>query len=136
MNTYTMLADLVVVAHLAYVLFVVIGLAAILLGRLCRWEWVRNRWFRLVHLAMILVVVVESLLSITCPLTTLEIYLRQMGGQGIREGSFVGRLANQLLFYPLPPETFTIIYCTFGAAVVASLWLVPVQWRRSVAAKS
>ena len=40
------LADLIVVLHAAYVSFVVFGLAAILLGVVFRWRWVRNVWFR------------------------------------------------------------------------------------------
>lgn len=83
MNVYTILADLVVVAHLAYVLFVVLGLVAILLGYAFGWSWVRNPWFRLTHVAMIAVVVFESLLSIICPLKTLEHYMRNAGGQNV-----------------------------------------------------
>jgi hypothetical protein len=45
------LADAVVVLHFAYAAFVVGGFAAILLGRLLGWGWIRNLPFRIVHFA-------------------------------------------------------------------------------------
>ena len=69
-------ADVVVVLHAAYVSFVIFGQLAILVGILCRWAWVRNVWFRWLHLLAISIVVIESLLGIVCPLTTLEDWLR------------------------------------------------------------
>ncbi len=119
------LADLVAVLHLGYVGFVVIGLLLILAGWWFQWQWVRNRWFRLIHMTMIGIVVVEALLGIVCPLTTLENFLRQQAGQSIQAGSFVGRLVHGMLFYDFSPRTFTILYCGFGAAVLASWFLVP-----------
>ena len=53
---YGLLADLVVIVHFAYVGFVVIGQLLILIGIVLRWQWIRNPWFRLIHLAMILIV--------------------------------------------------------------------------------
>ena len=77
------LADIVLVLHFAVVLFVVGGLVLILAGNLIGWRWVNSRWFRLLHLAAIAIVVAEAWLGITCPLTTLEIWLRAQSGAGI-----------------------------------------------------
>ena len=55
-----MLADLIVVFHAAYVSFVVFGLVAILLGVVFRWSWVRNLWFRAIHLTVIGIVVARG----------------------------------------------------------------------------
>ena len=49
---YRVLADVTVVIHLAYASFIVLGLVAILLGILRRWSWIRDFWFRLVHLLL------------------------------------------------------------------------------------
>lgn len=125
MNLNSLLADFVVVLHLGYVAFVVLGLLLILAGRLFKWSWVRNSWFRLIHLCMIGVVVVEALLNITCPLTTLESYLRSKSGQTSQSGSFMGRLAHDMLFYELTPNFFTVAYCLFGAIVLATFLVVP-----------
>ena len=40
---YRILADITVIVHVAYVLFVVLGVVAILLGWLRKWQWVRIR---------------------------------------------------------------------------------------------
>src|SRR5690606_38517008 len=66
---YRLAADAVVVIHFAYAASVVLGLALILIGIPLRWRWIRNRWFRLVHLAMIGTVVAEAWAGIVCPLT-------------------------------------------------------------------
>ena len=49
----SLLADIVVVAHLAYVAFVVFGFLAIPAGWVLGWGWVRNRPFRLLHFCAI-----------------------------------------------------------------------------------
>jgi hypothetical protein len=80
---------------------------------------------------MIGIVVVEALLSFTCPLTTLEDWLRAKGGQNIRSGSFIGRIAHDLIFWNAPPWVFTVSYCLFGVAVLLTFWLAPPrQFRR------
>ncbi|HUG69903.1 MAG TPA: DUF2784 domain-containing protein [Pirellulaceae bacterium] len=129
MNLYSVLADVVVFVHAAYVSFVVLGLVAILIGWVLRWRWVRNLWFRVVHLVMIGVVVVESLLDITCPLTTLENNLRRTAGETARGESFVGRCVHDLLFYDAPAWSFTVAYCMFGAIVLATFVIAPPNWR-------
>jgi hypothetical protein len=76
MPIYRILADIVVAIHLALVGFIVIGLAAILLGIVLKWRWVRNFWFRIVHLAMIATVVEKTILGVRCLLTVWEDQLR------------------------------------------------------------
>jgi hypothetical protein len=130
---YRLLADIVVVIHGVWVAVVILGLLAILIGRIFQWRWVRNFWFRAVHFAMIAIVAAEALLGITCPLTVLEDDLRRSAGDSIRSGSFIGRWVHDLLFYELPPWVFTVIYCVFAAIVLATFVLVPPKspFRRS-----
>jgi len=122
---YKLLADLVVIAHASYVAFIVIGQLAILTGILRGWRWVQNRRFRYLHLAAILIVVVESLLGIVCPLTTLETWLRTQAGQVTYRGDFLGHWVHELLFFDGPPWIFTIVYGLFGLIVVATFCLAP-----------
>ena len=133
MNLCVLLADLIVTIHLGYVMFVVFGLLVILLGGMLRWRFVRNFWFRIVHLTMILIVVSEALLGIECPLTAWEYELRITAGQYDASGSsFVARLIHQVMFFEFPPIVFTIAYCLFGLAVLASWLLIPpvMPWKR------
>ena len=126
MNGYALLADLLAVVHFGYVAFVVLGLLVILIGWSLRCRFVRNFWFRTVHLVMILVVVLEALFGILCPLTVWEYDLRIAAGQkNVSDISFVSRLIHQLMFFEFPPIVFLIGYCLFGFAVLASWWLIP-----------
>jgi protein-S-isoprenylcysteine O-methyltransferase Ste14 len=130
MNLYRLLADAVVALHFAYVAFVVLGMAAILLGWACGWRFVRNFWFRMVHLLLIAVVAAEALAGVICPLTTWEAQLRAAAGESIASGTFVGRWAHRLLFYNGPEWVFTLCYCLFALLVIGTLFLVPPRWPR------
>jgi hypothetical protein len=130
MDVYGFLADVIVVLHFAYVAFVVGGMAAILLGIVRRWAWVRNFWFRTIHLLMIAIVVAESLLGIICPLTDWEDRLRETSGAPAESGSFIGRWAHDLLFIDVPPWVMTVCYVVFGLTVLLAFLLAPPRWPR------
>ena len=123
-----LLADSIVVFHAAYVSFVVFGLVLILLGIALRWGWVRNFWFRALHLAAIGIVVLEALIGMTCPLTDWEKRLRDMAGEGSYAGDFIGYWAHRLIFYRAEPWVFTFLYVSFGLAVLAAFVLAPPRW--------
>ncbi len=120
-----LLADGIVVFHACYVGFVVFGLAATLVGAVCRWSWVRNIYFRAIHLAMIAIVVGEAVTGIPCPLTIWEKQLRTRAGQASYPGDFIGHWVHRLIFYDVPPWVFTWAYIVFGLAVVATFVLAP-----------
>ena len=113
-------ADLVLLAHFAFVLFVVVSLPAIWIGAAAGWRWVRNWWFRAAHLAAIAFVAAESVAGIWCPLTIWEDALRGRH----EEKSFVARWIHRLMFYDLPEGVFTAAYLAFAAAVAATWWRV------------
>jgi len=128
MNLYRLLADIIVVLHLAYVAFVVLGLVAILLGLAWKRPWARNFWFRTIHFLTIAVVAAESLVGILCPLTEWEDQLRELAGESVEPGSFVGRWTHAILFLDISPTTFTISYCVFAAAVLLTWIFAPPRW--------
>jgi hypothetical protein len=122
----SLIANVIVIFHFGYVIFVVFGLPIIFAGGVLRWRFIRNFWFRVIHLAMILIVVFEALFGISCPLTDWEYELRAAAGQnGTANTSFVARLIHLLIFFDFPPIVFTIGYCLFGAAVLISWKLFP-----------
>lgn len=125
---YRMAADGVVVAHMAYVLIVVLGLPAIWVGIALRHRWVLQFWLRVGHLTMILIVVGEAWAGITCPLTTWEHWLRELAGQQSYRGAFIANLVHDLLFYEAKPWVFTAMYTAFGLLVVGSFLLAPPNW--------
>ena len=126
---YRLAADAVVILHMAYVLFVIFGFLLTLLGCLFRWNWIRNPWFRGIHLAMILIVVAEAWLGITCPLTTWEHQLRERAGGQSYEGAFLANLVHDWLFFEAPPWVFTALYSLFGLGVVLTFVFAPPRWR-------
>jgi hypothetical protein len=126
-----LLADVIVVFHLAYVAFALCGEAIVLVGWALGWAWVRNRTFRAIHLVCVVVVPLEALADVLCPLTAWEHDLRRAAGQDVDDISFVGRLARDLLFFEAPPWVFTTCYVVFGLLVIATLWLVPPRRRQA-----
>ncbi len=118
------LADFILVVHVLFVLFVVCGLLAIYLGYALQWQWVRNRVFRLAHLAAIGIVVLQAWLGVICPLTSWEMALRDRAGEATYSGSFIQHWLQQLLYYSAPDWVFVLLYTVFGSLVLASWWLV------------
>ena len=129
---YRVAADLLLLVHTLFVVFVVLGLLLILAGRSLGWSWVRNPWFRLAHLAAIGVVVSQAWLGIVCPLTTWEMALREKAGDALYSGAFVAHWLEELLYYQAPPSVFTVAYTVFAALVVLSwFWVRPRPFGRA-----
>lgn len=126
---YRIAADLVVCVHFAYVAFVVLAVPVILLGGFLKWDWVRNRWFRGIHLAMIGIVVLESWAGVVCPLTVWERELRSAAGQQTYQGDFIATWLHDALFFEAEPWVFTLAYTLFGALVLAIMIFVPPRFR-------
>lgn len=121
---YLLAADVMLFAHLLFVVFVVFGLVFIFVGQAVSWSWVRNPWFRLVHLAAISVVVLQSWLGAKCPLTTWEMALRERAGDATYPGAFMSHWLDMILYYRVPTWVFVFCYTIFGALVLASWFLV------------
>jgi hypothetical protein len=120
-----LLADILLVLHASFVAFVVAGLVLVIVGKVYSWAWVRNRWFRIVHLCCIGIVVVQSWFGIICPLTTLEMALRAKGGGAAYEGTFISHWLGELLYYEAPAWVFVLVYTVFGILVVFTWFRVP-----------
>ncbi|HET9481826.1 MAG TPA: DUF2784 domain-containing protein [Candidatus Polarisedimenticolia bacterium] len=119
---YGRLADLVVLLHFAFVLFVCLGGLAVL-------RWPRVAW---AHLPAVAWGVAIEYVGLICPLTPLEIALRRRAGGAGYEGDFLGRYVTALIY----PEGLTrpgqIVLGTAALAVnVVAYGLV---WRRRRAA--
>lgn len=123
---YLIAADLLLFGHVLFVAFVVVGLVLILVGKFLHWAWVRDPWFRTAHLAAIAIVVLQSWIGLTCPLTTWEMTLRERAGDVTYSGSFISHWLDYLLYYQAPAWVFTACYTIFAALVVGSwIWVRP-----------
>ena len=123
-----LLADLVLIIHFLYVLFVVGSLPVIWLGAWLKLAFVRNPWFRYLHLAAICLVVTESLIGIVCPLTAWENTLRQIE----TDSSFIQRWLHQIIFYNVPESVLMVIYILFAGLVAMTFKWVPPKSRKNL----
>lgn len=87
---YNILADLTVLLHLGFVLFVVFG------GTLV-FKWPRLAW---VHLPSVIWGAVVELFALGCPLTPLEKLFRRLAGEAAYEGGFLARYVMPLVYPP------------------------------------
>ena len=112
------LADLVLVVHLAFILFVVAG------GLLA----VRWRWVPLVHVPAALWGVIVEVSGSVCPLTPLENGLRRAAGEAGYAGGFVDHYLVPVIY----PAALTREMQLFAGWVVVALNLAVylAVWRR------
>ncbi|MFP5349741.1 MAG: DUF2784 domain-containing protein [Gammaproteobacteria bacterium] len=120
---YRVLSDLALLLHFMLVLFVVIGLILILIGWLLRWRWPRHIYFRLTHSFVVLFVMIEDWLKVTCPLTALENWLRRKAQWNPYDASFLAHYLGQIqsAFYGTPHWVFVAVSSALGVMVLATL---------------
>jgi hypothetical protein len=118
---YKILADMTVLLHLGWVLFLASGA---LWGR-------RNRLIRALHVGGLVFAVVMQLMHWYCPLTHLEFWFRSKHDPHLAyPGSFLAHYAEEFLYVKLSWGTIfaaTIVLC----AVNACLYLRQPRERRS-----
>lgn len=116
---FRILADIVVLLHLAFVAFVVLG--GLLALRNLRWAWV--------HIPVAVYGALIELVGWVCPLTPLEIRLRAMGGEAGYSGGFVEHYILPILY---PADLTRGLQIVLGVLVVAVNLLVYswAVWRR------
>ncbi len=112
------LADVVMVVHFGFLVFVTIG------GFLA-WRW--PRWI-VAHVAAVAWGVATIACSIVCPLTYAENYFRRRAGQAeLGPAGFIDRYLEDVVY----PERYTpVIWAVVGTIVVAS-WIGAVRRLRA-----
>lgn len=117
---YSLTADLVVLLHFAFVVFVAVGGLLVL-------RWRRVAWL---HLPCALYGAAIEFFGWVCPLTPLEGRLRRLAGETGYEGGFVQHYLGGVLY----PADWSDVHLWLGAAVVvgnAAIYAVAwVRWRR------
>jgi hypothetical protein len=115
---YRVLADLLVLFHLGFVFFAVLGGLAVL-------RWPRAAW---IHLPVAAWGAWVEFSSTVCPLTPLENHLRRLGGEAGYSGGFIAHYILPVL-YPagLGPWTRIVLGVFVVLLNVAAYVLV---WRR------
>jgi hypothetical protein len=117
-HLYQTLADLVLLLHALFVVFVVAALLLTVVGGYRHWQWIRNWWFRVIHFLGIAVVIVQSWAGLVCSITTLEMWLRRQVGGELYDGSYIQYWLQRFLYYDAPGWVFTVVYTSFGLLVI------------------
>ncbi len=86
--TDAIIADLIMILHFAFIVFVVVGGFAVV-----RWSWIV-----FLHLPAVVWGVLIELLNWTCPLTPLEASYRYAAGQAGYSGGFVEHYLMPLIY--------------------------------------
>lgn len=111
-------ADVLLVVHALFILFVVGGQALFMAGHHLDWRWVRKRGLRWTHLGCVVFVVVQAWTWRICPLTVFENRFRLAAGQDPYDGSFIAHWVGRLIYVDFPRYVFLLIYSVFGVLVV------------------
>lgn len=116
---YGILAKVIVVLHLAFVIFVVLGGFLVV-------RWPRLAWF---HIPALLWGAVAEIAGLPCPLTPLEIWLLLQAGEVGYAGGFV---EHYLLGWLYPEALTRVVQVFMGVAVlVLNAGVYYWVWRRS-----
>jgi hypothetical protein len=106
--TYRILADIVVIIHFLWIVFLIFGG---LLGR-------RNRAIRIFHIAGLTCALVIQVSGWYCPLTDVEVWLRSQHRQGLSyKGSFIVHYVEQLVYIEVPHWSIVVLtamLCAFN----------------------
>jgi hypothetical protein len=103
---YSLSADALLIAHLIFIVFVV-------LGGILVWRWHRLAWF---HIPTAIWGAAVELAGWPCPLTSLEMRMRHAAGEVSFEGGFVEHYVQPIV-YPVGLTRDTQLW--FGLIVIA-----------------
>ena len=119
---YSFLADLVVLLHFSFVLFVVFG-------GLLALRWQR---FAVLHLPAVLwALFLELKPGTLCPLTPLELMLRQRAGEPSYTGGFVGHYLGPIIYPNMTLQDQYFIAAALFLFTFVIYWRVYRRWRKA-----
>ncbi len=103
---FDVLADVVMVVHLAFILFVAVG-------ALLAWRWPRLVWLHVPAVAWGVSIIA---IGYECPLTPLEKWLRRRAGDEGYESGFVDRYVEDVIY----PEELTPLLRALAAVMIVA----------------
>ena len=104
-----LIANIVLIVHFCVVIFITFGFFLIPIGYKFGWVWITNLKLRIFHYGMMIFVTLETLLGITCPLTSIENNLRRI----YESTSFISYWIKHIIYWDFPTQFFIILYCMF-----------------------
>ncbi len=114
-------ADLVLVLHLAFILFALLGGLLVL----------RRRWILLLHLPAAAWAVLIEFAGWYCPLTPLENHFRELAGQAGYAGGFIEHYLLQIIYPPGLTREIQVVLGAIALGVNVVVYGVVVhRWRK------
>jgi len=117
-EVYAGLADLVLVVHLAFILFVAIG-------AFVAWRWPCVRWAHILAVAYAAAIVT---VGFDCPLTGLEKHFRRLAGGPVYDGGFVNHYLTDVIY---PGRLLGLLRWLIVVGIVVGYSGSYLRWRRS-----
>src|SRR5215207_7955728 len=113
---YRPLADLVVIVHVGFILFVAVG-------AFLAWRWPRLSW---AHVPAVVYAAAIVTVGFDCPLTPIEKQLRRLAGQQAYEGGFVNHYLANVVY---PGGLTPLLRVLAGACIVVGYVGLVLRWR-------
>ena len=99
-------SEIVLLFHFFIFLFMILSFFLIPLGYYQKWKWVKNKYYRLIHLVLMRIIFIETILGFMCPLTILENFLRN----DIEINNKITQIIHQIMYWDLQTYQFIILY--------------------------
>jgi hypothetical protein len=123
-NRAPQLAEAVLAAHIAIILFNLFGLIAVPVGAARGWRFVHIAWWRVLHVVVLAAVAAQALVGRACVLTVWE---SNLAGSVVSPTPLIMGWVDRLIYWNLPIWVFAGLYAAVFGYAVALLWLVPLQ---------
>ena len=102
----SLFSEIVLLFHFCIFLFMILSFFLIPIGYYQKWKWVKNKYYRLIHLILMGIIFIETTLGFMCPLTTLENFLRN----DTEINNKITQIIHQIMYWDLPTYQFIILY--------------------------
>ena len=122
-----MLADIILILHFLVVIFITVGFLLIPIGYYYGWSWIKNFKLRLFHFGLMFLVTFETLVGITCPLTSIENYLRGINNSK----SFISFWIEKIIYWDFPTSFFMFLYFVFLGLTLLMWKIYPPKFKDS-----
>ena len=100
------LSEIVLLLHFSIFLFMILSFILIPYGYFQKWEWVKNIYFRSIHLILMGIILIETILGFMCPLTILENFLRA----DKKIDNIFSKIIHQIMYWDFTNYQFIILY--------------------------
>ncbi len=123
MSPIEAIADLLMVVHAFYSVFVVFGFVLVLTGMILGWRWIHHRDFRVIHLIATILVVTRVWLGFPCPFSAAEDALRSKTVVDCPLGERFHQALHGFAFRGKDPHRFAVSPSVFAGFVAVAFVL-------------